>query len=137
MILFKEERFCFHNDYEVWCYFSCSDGFFFAVKEVPLLDQGAQGQQSIFQLRQVGGRNFLMEAYGLFYIIIFWQKFLIESITLRLAFKEIYLLSQFKHENIVRYLGTDKVRYPLTGKSLLLFPCNLVFLDEYTSLIRN
>ncbi|KAI3448305.1 hypothetical protein Pfo_004970 [Paulownia fortunei] len=49
------------------------DGFFFAVKEVSLLDQGSQGQQSIYQLEQ-----------------------------------EISLLKQFQHENIVRYLGTDK-----------------------------
>ncbi|XP_057803525.1 mitogen-activated protein kinase kinase kinase 1-like [Salvia miltiorrhiza] len=49
------------------------DGLFFAVKEVSLLDQGSQGQQSIFQLEQ-----------------------------------EISLLKQFQHENIVRYLGTDK-----------------------------
>ncbi|XP_071725625.1 mitogen-activated protein kinase kinase kinase 1-like [Rutidosis leptorrhynchoides] len=48
-------------------------GFFFAVKEVSLLDQGNQGKQSIIQLEQ-----------------------------------EISLLSQFHHENIVRYLGTDK-----------------------------
>ncbi|RVW60550.1 Mitogen-activated protein kinase kinase kinase 1 [Vitis vinifera] len=50
-----------------------SDGFFFAVKEVSLLDQGSQGKQSIYQLEQ-----------------------------------EISLLSQFEHENIVRYYGTDK-----------------------------
>ncbi|KAK2992808.1 hypothetical protein RJ640_009105 [Escallonia rubra] len=49
------------------------DGFFFAVKEVSLLDQGSQGKQSIYQLEQ-----------------------------------EISLLSQFKHENIVQYIGTDK-----------------------------
>ncbi|KAK3002131.1 hypothetical protein RJ639_022294 [Escallonia herrerae] len=49
------------------------DGFFFAVKEVSLLDQGSQGKQSIYQLEQ-----------------------------------EISLLSQFKQENIVQYLGTDK-----------------------------
>ncbi|PWA58745.1 Protein kinase, ATP binding site-containing protein [Artemisia annua] len=48
-------------------------GFFFAVKEVSLLDQGTQGKQSISQLEQ-----------------------------------EIFLLSQFQHDNIVRYLGTDK-----------------------------
>ncbi|KAF7143256.1 hypothetical protein RHSIM_Rhsim05G0066300 [Rhododendron simsii] len=48
-------------------------GFFFAVKEVSLLDQGSQGNQSIFQLEQ-----------------------------------EISLLSQFQHENIVQYFGTDK-----------------------------
>ncbi|MFS7919486.1 putative mitogen-activated protein kinase kinase kinase STE-STE11 family [Helianthus anomalus] len=48
-------------------------GFFFAVKEVSLLDQGNQGKQSILQLEQ-----------------------------------EIFLLSQFQHDNIVRYLGTDK-----------------------------
>ncbi|KAF9599904.1 hypothetical protein IFM89_001850 [Coptis chinensis] len=49
------------------------DGFFFAVKEVSLLDQGSQAKQSIVQLEQ-----------------------------------EISLLSQFEHENIVQYLGTDK-----------------------------
>lgn len=31
----------------------CSDGFFFAVKEVSLLDSGSQGQQSVYQLEQV------------------------------------------------------------------------------------
>ncbi|KAL5984024.1 hypothetical protein ACLOJK_018126 [Asimina triloba] len=51
----------------------CSNGFFFAVKEVSLLDQGSQAQQCILQLEQ-----------------------------------EIALLSQFEHENIVQYLGTDK-----------------------------
>ncbi|KAF5204860.1 kinase [Thalictrum thalictroides] len=49
------------------------DGFFFAVKEVSLLDQGNQAKQSIYQLEQ-----------------------------------EISLLSQFEHENIVQYLGTEK-----------------------------
>ncbi|KAI3966785.1 hypothetical protein MKW92_028383 [Papaver armeniacum] len=49
------------------------DGFFFAVKEVSLLDQGNQGKQSVYQLEQ-----------------------------------EIALLSNFEHENIVQYLGTDK-----------------------------
>ncbi|KAK1556350.1 hypothetical protein Q3G72_003406 [Acer saccharum] len=49
------------------------DGFFFALKEVSLLDQGSEGMQSIYQLEQ-----------------------------------EIALLSQFEHENIVRYFGTDK-----------------------------
>ncbi|KAJ8768276.1 hypothetical protein K2173_021216 [Erythroxylum novogranatense] len=49
------------------------DGFFFAVKEVSLLDQGSHAKQSILQLEQ-----------------------------------EISLLRQFKHENIIQYLGTDK-----------------------------
>ncbi|KAK4572975.1 hypothetical protein RGQ29_031096 [Quercus rubra] len=49
------------------------DGFFFAVKEVSLLDQGSQGKQSVYYLEQ-----------------------------------EISLLSQFEHENIVQYYGTDK-----------------------------
>ncbi|KAM2669169.1 hypothetical protein EV2_020671 [Malus domestica] len=49
------------------------DGFFFAVKEVSLLDQGSQGKQCVIQLEQ-----------------------------------EISLLSQFEHDNIVQYLGTDK-----------------------------
>ncbi|KAL2339840.1 hypothetical protein Fmac_007780 [Flemingia macrophylla] len=48
------------------------DGFFFAVKEVSLLDPGNQGKQSIYQLEQ-----------------------------------EIALLSQFEHENIVQYYGTE------------------------------
>ncbi|XLR47684.1 hypothetical protein S83_032344, partial [Arachis hypogaea] len=48
------------------------DGFFFAVKEVSLLDQGNQGKQSVYQLEQ-----------------------------------EIALLSQFQHENIVQYYGTE------------------------------
>ncbi|KAL8459545.1 hypothetical protein ACS0TY_036880 [Phlomoides rotata] len=48
-------------------------GFFFAVKEVSLLDQGNEGKQCIIQLEQ-----------------------------------EIALLSQFEHENIVRYYGTKK-----------------------------
>lgn len=50
-----------------------SEGFFFAVKEVSLLEQGSQAKQSIYYLEQ-----------------------------------EIELLSQFQHENIVRYLGTAK-----------------------------
>ncbi|XBH82786.1 hypothetical protein VPH35_071370 [Triticum aestivum] len=49
------------------------EGAFFAVKEVSLLDQGSNAQQSILSLEQ-----------------------------------EIALLSQFEHENIVQYYGTDK-----------------------------
>lgn len=37
-----------------------------------------------------------------------FQKFYF-SINFVLFFQEIALLSQFEHENIVRYLGTDKV----------------------------
>lgn len=48
-------------------------GFFFAVKEVSLVEQGLGAKQSISQLEQ-----------------------------------EIALLSQFEHENIVQYLGTDQ-----------------------------
>ncbi|XP_058747717.1 mitogen-activated protein kinase kinase kinase 1-like [Vicia villosa] len=48
------------------------DGFFFAVKQVSLLDQGSHGKQSVIQLE-----------------------------------REIALLSQFEHENIVRYIGTE------------------------------
>ncbi|GMY12593.1 mitogen-activated protein kinase kinase kinase 1, partial [Fagus crenata] len=48
-------------------------GFFFAVKEVSLLDQGSQGKQKVSCLEQ-----------------------------------EIALLSQFEHENIVQYYGTNK-----------------------------
>jgi len=32
---------------------SCSGGYFIAVKEVSLLDQGEQGKQSVLQLEQV------------------------------------------------------------------------------------
>ncbi|KAL5218211.1 hypothetical protein ABZP36_018895 [Zizania latifolia] len=49
------------------------EGAFFAIKEVSLLDQGSNAQQSILALEQ-----------------------------------EIALLSQFEHENIVQYYGTDK-----------------------------
>lgn len=49
------------------------DGFFIAIKEVSLLDQGDLGRQSILYLEQ-----------------------------------EIALLSQFEHENIVRYYGTAR-----------------------------
>ncbi|CAN1240547.1 Mitogen-activated protein kinase kinase kinase 1 [Linum grandiflorum] len=49
--------------------FSCSDGFFFAIKEVSLVEQGSQAKQNV---------------------------------------QEIALLSQFEHENIVQYYGTDK-----------------------------
>ncbi|CAN1240557.1 hypothetical protein LINGRAPRIM_LOCUS2778 [Linum grandiflorum] len=35
--------------------FSCSDGFFFAIKEVSLVEQGSQAKQSIMQLEQVIG----------------------------------------------------------------------------------
>ncbi|KAI7745880.1 hypothetical protein M8C21_007301 [Ambrosia artemisiifolia] len=51
----------------------CDSGYFIAVKEVSLLDQGELGRQSVLQLEQ-----------------------------------EIALLSQFEHENIVRYYGTYK-----------------------------
>ncbi|KAF6145512.1 hypothetical protein GIB67_004507, partial [Kingdonia uniflora] len=61
------------DENEETAYYMRTDGVFFAVKEVSLLDQGSQGKQSILQLEQ-----------------------------------EIALLSQFEHENIVRYLGTDK-----------------------------
>lgn len=39
--------------FEVHCLLCCSDGFFFAVKEVSLLDQGDEGKQRIMQLEQV------------------------------------------------------------------------------------
>lgn len=46
-------------------FFSCSDGFFFAVKEVSLLDEGSQGKQSFFQLQQVSGPWLLIKSYDL------------------------------------------------------------------------
>lgn len=42
---------------DIYVSFSCSDGFFFAVKEVSLLDQGSLGKQSIYQLEQVRQAN--------------------------------------------------------------------------------
>ncbi|KAK6916031.1 hypothetical protein RJ641_018892 [Dillenia turbinata] len=74
---------CDDSPYEVFT--RHCDGFFFAVKEVSLLDQGSQGRQSIIQLEQ-----------------------------------EISLLSRFKHENIVRYLGTDKVCFLLLNYLALI-----------------
>jgi hypothetical protein len=46
--------------------FYCSDGFFFAVKEVSLLDQGSQGKQSLLQLEQVE-RISLISFFAIFY----------------------------------------------------------------------
>ncbi|KAI9097489.1 hypothetical protein K1719_025260 [Acacia pycnantha] len=71
------------------------DGFFFAVKEVSLLDPGSQGQQSVFQLEQ-----------------------------------EIALLSQFEHENIVQYYGTE------TDESKLYIFLELVTKGSLASLYR-
>lgn len=45
--------------------FTCSEGFFFAVKEVSLLDEGNQGKQSIFQLQQVGAPKIFIKTYDL------------------------------------------------------------------------
>lgn len=73
------------------------DGFFFAVKEVSLLDDGSsQGKQSIYQLQQ-----------------------------------EISLLSQFQHENIVRYYGSDK------NESTLFIFLELVTKGSLASLYRS
>jgi hypothetical protein len=60
---------------EICIFFSCSDGFFFAVKEVSLLDDGSQGKQSIFQLQQVG-LTLPIQFYDLFipsYVSIFFM----------------------------------------------------------------
>ncbi|CAN6300901.1 unnamed protein product [Urochloa humidicola] len=65
---------CWEAAHSGWLYEGISDeGAFFAVKEVSLLDQGSNAQQSILAIEQ-----------------------------------EIALLSQFEHENIVQYYGTDK-----------------------------
>jgi hypothetical protein len=45
----------------------CRDGFFFAVKEVSLLDQGDQGKQSVYQLEQVTGLHLLYHIILYFY----------------------------------------------------------------------
>ncbi|CAI0583451.1 unnamed protein product [Linum tenue] len=42
------------------------DGFFFAIKEVSLLDQGSQGRQSIYQLEQVIGCGLLISSSSLY-----------------------------------------------------------------------
>ncbi|XP_061373168.1 mitogen-activated protein kinase kinase kinase 1-like [Gastrolobium bilobum] len=70
-------------------------GFFFAVKEVSLLDEGSHGKQSILQLQQ-----------------------------------EISLLSQFEHENIVQYYGSDK------DKSTLFIFLQLVSKGSLASLYQ-
>ena len=86
--------------------FSCSDGIFFAVKEVSLLDEG-----STFQLLQVLGLNLPIKLYNIYSL--FSAQSLQGSIWLNeyfwSFFQEISLLSQFEHKNIVLYLGTDKV----------------------------
>lgn len=83
--------------------FVCRHGFFFAVKEVSLLDEGSQGKQRIVQLEQVFYKLFfLLIRLDLCCILIFCLNYLY-------CFQEISLLSQFQHENIVRYLGTDTV----------------------------
>ncbi|CAI0395443.1 unnamed protein product [Linum tenue] len=51
--------------------FCCSDGFFFAIKEVSLLDQGSQGRQSIYQLEQVIGCGLLFSlALAFFFFVV-------------------------------------------------------------------
>lgn len=61
--------------------FFCRDGFFFAVKEVSLLDQGSQAQQCIQQLEQVRNvkitfkkitlkKNFWGDFFHIFYCMI-------------------------------------------------------------------
>lgn len=42
---------------------SCSGGYFIAVKEVSLLDQGEQGRQSVFQLEQVNTFNMITSKF--------------------------------------------------------------------------
>ena len=70
----------------VFCFFFflffCSDGFFFAVKEVSLLDQGGKGKQSIYQLeqvRRVSSSEEMLIKYGSIFLIffnkIFWTVF--------------------------------------------------------------
>lgn len=44
--------------------FLCRDGFFFAVKEVSLLDQGSQAKQCIHQLEQVRHLKILFESHS-------------------------------------------------------------------------
>ena len=100
---------------------SCSGGFFIAVKEVSLLDQGDQGRQSIHQLEQVRwllsfvGCSYyasLISVLHFFFIIDFWEGSSRHLCFVFLCFvQEIALLSQFEHENIVQYYGTAKVHF--------------------------
>ena len=74
--------FCFLVCFLFFFFFFCSDGFFFAVKEVSLLDQGSQGKQSIYQLeqvRRVSSSEEMLIKYGSIFLIffnkIFWTFF--------------------------------------------------------------
>lgn len=77
------------------------------MKEVSLLDQGSNAQQSILALEQVILMiNLIISSvvcYGTFAITLSSSNFKFHG------FQEIALLSQFEHENIVQYYGTDKV----------------------------
>lgn len=109
-------------------FIACSDGIFFAVKEVSLLDEGSQGKQSVYQLEQVrclkwSCCNFLiMPIYPFVYCMLYGIRSVLLIIIscwnslLRPPFfyfyvQEIDLLSKFEHENIVQYLGTAKVLF--------------------------
>ncbi|MFS8024880.1 putative mitogen-activated protein kinase kinase kinase STE-STE11 family [Helianthus anomalus] len=72
-------------------------GLFFSVKEVDLPDQGGQGTLSVIELEQM---IYISSSFLRVYV----SRFNIYPIP-----SEISLLSVFQHENIVRYLGTDKV----------------------------
>jgi len=50
-----------------YLFFSHSNGNFFAVKEVSLLDDRSQGKQSIFQLRQVRGLGLPIKLHYIIY----------------------------------------------------------------------
>ena len=61
-----------HISIFIYLFIFCSDGFFFAVKEVSLLDQGGKGKQSIYQLEQVRRMSFSEEMlikYGLIFLL--------------------------------------------------------------------
>ena len=66
-----------HISIFIYLFIFCSDGFFFAVKEVSLLDQGGKGKQSIYQLEQVrrmSSSEEMLIKYGLI-VLIFLIKF--------------------------------------------------------------
>lgn len=50
------------------------------------------------------------------------------------TFQEIALLSQFEHDNIVQYVGTDKVSlycFPISSEQLIFFKYKILYIFIY------